>query len=89
MSKRIIHLRNFNYGRIYPRLRKAINWIHSHRRYIRTKYINNHEYIVDFDYPYYWDMPKNLIKYLNSDEVDFIQEETYEWVNKIKEKLCH
>jgi hypothetical protein len=89
VSERIIHLRNFKYGRIYSRLRKAINWIHSHRRYIRTKYINDPDYTSEFEYPNYWDMPKKISHNLTSDEVDFIQEETYEWINNIKGKLCH
>lgn len=83
MSERIIHLKNFD-GSISPLLRKAINWIHSHRRHIRKKYIEdvNYKYISSFEFPYYWGMPKKISHNLNSDEVDFIQEETYEWVNR-------
>jgi hypothetical protein len=76
MSKRIIHLRNYEYGRIYPRLRKAVDWIHSHRRLIKAtcKW--------GFDFDDYWGMPKKISSKLSSDEVDFIQAETYEWAEK-------
>lgn len=32
-----------------------------------------------FNYPHYWGLPKSIAHQLDPDEVDFIQEETYEW----------
>jgi hypothetical protein len=72
----IVKISQYKYGRVYPRLRKAADWINSHRRLIKKtcKW--------GFDYPDYWGMPKKISYNLSGDEVDFIQSVVQEWSEK-------
>lgn len=55
--------------------RLAISWINSNEESIRRKE-------EPFDYPDYWGMPEKISHELYPDEVDWIQENTYEWWSK-------
>jgi hypothetical protein len=72
----IIKISEYPYGRIYPRLRKASKWINTHRKQIKK------DCKWEFDYPDYWNIPKKIANKLSCDEVDFLQEQTYDWTEK-------
>ena len=75
--KNIVYLSNFRYGKVYPRLRNAVKWINSNQKSLAVK-IKKEKWDM-FDYPDYWDMPKKLSYRLTADEVDFLQEESYDF----------
>lgn len=77
MSENIVRLSEYQYGKVYKRLKKAAHWINTHRRWIKAQ-----KPIDWFDYPDYWGMPKSISYKLSSDEVDFIQSETHEWYER-------
>jgi hypothetical protein len=54
--------------------RKAIEWLNSNRQDIRKK-IENGSFQNGFEYPDYFDMPKNIAYRLESGEVDWIQDQ--------------
>lgn len=66
---------DFPYGKITKKLREAVKWLNKNRRRIEENF--NREY--PFDYPLYWGMPKRIAHKLTTDEVDWIQSETYGW----------
>ncbi len=59
---------------------KALQWINDNKIAI-SKRIKNRSFDM-FDYPEYWGMPKSISNKLISDEVDFIQSNTWDFVNK-------
>jgi hypothetical protein len=70
-----MRIRDYPYGKINKRLRKAVTWLNRNRRRIEQNYSRDHV----FDYPLYWGMPKAIAHKLNPDEVDWLQSETYIW----------
>jgi hypothetical protein len=66
---------NYPYGKPTKTLRNAVTWLNLNRRRIEKRYCREYA----FDYPFYWDMPKKFSSRLTSDQVDWIQEETYDW----------
>lgn len=74
-----ISLIDYPYGRVTPRLRKAVKWLNDNKENISCK---QQDY---FDYPDYWGMPKRIANRLYGDEVDFLQAETNGWYQSIPE----
>ena len=70
-----MRIRDFPYGKITKKLRKAVTWLNRNRKRIEENYCRE----FPFDYPIYWGMPKTVANKLTSDEVDWIQTETYDW----------
>jgi len=66
---RLIKISTFPYGRITKRLRRSVQWLNRSMNKISKSE----------EYPDYWNLPRSLSDYLTPDEVDWIQEETYEW----------
>jgi hypothetical protein len=58
------------------KLRKAIEWLNKYRN-DRKKFDNTYP----FDYPDYWNLPKSISDNLDSEDVDYIQDLTEEWVD--------
>ncbi len=58
------------------KLRKAIDWLNKYRN--DRKKFDNTNY---FDYPDYWNLPRSISDNLSSEEVDYIQEHTEDWVD--------
>lgn len=74
-----ISLRDYPYGKVTPRLKNAVKWLNDNKDNISRR-----EQDI-FDYPDYWGMPKRIANRLYSDEVDFLQEETFDWYQSIPE----
>ena len=66
------------YEKKNTKLKKAMVWIQSHKRQIKIKF---HDF---FDYPEYWGLPKSISNCLMPDEVDYIQEQTYDFGLKLR-----
>ena len=58
------------------KLRKAIDWLNKYRN--DRKKFDNTNY---FDFPDYWNLPRGIVDGLMSEDVDYIQEYTYDWVD--------
>lgn len=67
-------IKDFPYGIPTKTLKKAVQWLNSNKRKLEKK-----EEFYSFDYPEYWDMPKTISNRLNTDEVDWIQNEVHNW----------
>lgn len=75
-KKKLVSASNFPYGKVSLTLLKAAKWINRNQNRIKE---NEYDY---FDYPSYWGLPSSITSKLTSDEVDFIQDETYNWAEK-------
>lgn len=64
---------NYPYGKITKTLRNAITRLNANKKKIGKEQFDY------FEYPDYWDMPKMISSRLSSDDVDWIQDETYNW----------
>lgn len=86
---------DYPYGRVTKTLKKAVEWFNRNGKRIIKEYATEHgmrlltkreceslsdDLACSFDYPDYLDMPKTVSSRLNSDEVDFLQEEWAELV---------
>ena len=68
------YLKKYRYGKLSESLKKALTWLINNQEEYKSE-------IYDFfDYPGYWGMPKDICYKLSSDEVDFIQEITFDWI---------
>jgi hypothetical protein len=67
-------INDFPYGKITKTLRKATIWLNHNRKRLEKSTCQ-----YSFDYPNYWDMPKIISSRLSGDEVDWLQEEVYDW----------
>nr|BDD46166.1 hypothetical protein 4 [bacterium] len=63
---------NYPYGKPSLIYLKAVKWLKENQRALLLK-----DYV--FDYPDYWDMPIEISHKLDPDEVDWIQNVTYNW----------
>jgi len=76
--KNIINVSEYPYGKITKTLRNACIWLNKNRKHIIEYHCQNMERgsgeFAYFDFPDYFDMPKKISSRLESDEVDFIQE---------------
>lgn len=66
-------IKDYPYGKATKRLKAAAKWLKSNKNKIQIHF--NYE----FDYPDYWDMPKKISDNLTPDEIDWLQEQTFEW----------
>ena len=86
---------DYPYGRTTKTLKKAVEWFNRNGKRIVKEYEKSHGtdtlsksdrsiwfegLAVEFDYPDYFGMPKSISSRLNSDEVDFLQNEWSELV---------
>lgn len=67
-----IDIKDYQYGKITKQLRSAVTWLNRRKKQFK-------KYEDAFDYPDYWGMPKSISRYLTGDQVDFIQDNTWEW----------
>lgn len=77
--KNIVNVSEYPYGKINKRLRDCCKWLNKNQNRIKKK-IQQWETDI-FDYPDYWGLPSKLNR-LDSDEVDFIQDQTYKFYEK-------
>ncbi len=75
-SAQLINASQYPYGRVSTRLVKAADWINRNFEVIQRDF---YDY---FDYPQYWGLPRATANSLSPDEVDFIQEQTYDWAEE-------
>jgi hypothetical protein len=71
-----MRLADYPYGRVTERLKKAVAWLRKNKNKIRK---TQWDY---FDFPDYWGMPKSISYRLSSDEVDWLQESTWDWFDE-------
>lgn len=69
-----MRVKDFPYGKITKTLKKAVQWLNRNQHKIKKTKDDI------FDWPDYWDMPKVISSRLSSDEVDFIQDKTFNWI---------
>lgn len=62
----------YGYSGVNKTLRNAVKWLNLNK--IRLSKLDYY-----FDYPNYWDMPKTISSRLSTDQVDWIQDCTWEW----------
>lgn len=75
-----MRIKDFPYGTPTKTLRAAVTWLNRNKhRIIFNSKLGTCPYDDFFDYPDYWNMPKKISGRLSGDDVDWIQEETYEW----------
>lgn len=67
-----IDIASYSYGNVTKTFRKAITWLNRRKK----SFIIQPGY---FDFPDYWGMPKSISSRLTGDQVDFLQEQTYNW----------
>lgn len=83
-------IKNYPYGKATKTLKNAVNWLNRNKSKLIKKQMEQpkeftHLYFNrEFDYPDYWDMPKKISYRLNSDEVDWIQDELGEWFRNME-----
>lgn len=71
-----MNLKNYPYGKTTKTLKDGVGWLRKNKKHIEE---TQYDY---FDYPNYWDMPTSICDKLSSDEVDWLQEETWGWFKK-------
>lgn len=72
-----MNIKNYPYGKVNKRLKKAVNWLNKNKRKIEKS--QDDYYRWEFDFPDYWNMPFSISCKLTSDEVDWIQSEVIDW----------
>jgi hypothetical protein len=78
--KNIVNVSEYQYGRINKRLRNIAKWLNGHQNSIKKK-LNKGEFDL-IDYPDYWGIPSKLSNSLDTDELDFLQFQTYDFFEK-------
>lgn len=82
----------YPYGKVTKSLKKAAAYLNKNYRKIIKNLLDSSENLTyddiahSFDYPDYLDMPKSISFRLNTDEVDWLQSEWFELVEKYKTK---
>ena len=80
--KRLVKISEYGYGKVNKRLKYAAEWLNKASNQTKIK----QEFCDYFDYPEYWEMPKDISRRLSSDEVDFIQDQTFEMGEELYNK---
>ncbi len=71
-----MRLTDYPYGKVTARLKKAVAWLRKNKKKIRQTQRDH------FDFPDYWGMPRSTSWKLSSDEVDWLQAETWDWYDE-------
>lgn len=77
-----MRIANYPYGKITKTLHKAVRWLNANKKKIGKEQFDL------FYHPKYWGMPKTISSRLSGDEVDWIQEETYDWYHSPIDCKC-
>lgn len=78
-----MRIKDYPYGVPTKTLKAAITWLNRNKKRIINKLaLEESPTFYIFDYPDYWDMPKKISSRLSGDAVDWIQEETYSWLEE-------
>ena len=64
----------YPYGKVTKTLKNAVSWLNKNKRRLERT-----ETYDSFDCPDYWGMPGRISCRLNSDEVDWLQEQLGNW----------
>jgi methyl coenzyme M reductase alpha subunit len=86
-------INDYPYGKITKTLKNAVSWLNRNNIRIIKEYLHTEEYTTHsdldfyiFDFPDYCGMPKKISYRLNSDEVDWLQDEFENMKFSFKEK---
>lgn len=73
-SLKPIDITQYTYGKASRVLQAAVAWLNQNKELIHRDEVDY------FDSPNYWDMPRQIADKLSPEEVDFIEQETYDWI---------
>ena len=71
--KNIVNVSEYPYGKINKRMWDISKWMNKNQNKLKNDLAA--EKIDMFDYPDYWGIPKKLTRHLDTDELDFLQEQ--------------
>lgn len=92
-ERKIMRIKDYPYGKTTKSLAKAVNYLNLnkikiYKSLLNSELLDDSEYIkFAFDYPDYLYMPKQISSRLNSDEVDWLQAEWYNFCETYELKL--
>jgi hypothetical protein len=78
-----MRIKDYQYGKPSKSLRNAVTFLNRNKHKIIDRYKKEYpdEYHFCYlDYPDYFDIPKRISCRLGSDEVDWLQDETADWL---------